>query len=44
MDGSTAHSVSNDVPAAHVITLPGANHYVFRSNEAEVLKDMRAFL
>jgi non-heme chloroperoxidase len=37
-------SVENGVPMAHVITLPGANHYVFLSNEAEVLKDVDAFL
>jgi non-heme chloroperoxidase len=37
-------SVENGVPTAHVITLPGANHYVFLSNEAEVLKDIDAFL
>jgi hypothetical protein len=32
------------VPTAHVITLQGANHYVFLSNEAEVLKDIHAFV
>jgi len=37
-------SVENGVSTAHVITLPGANHYVFLSNEAEVLKDIDVFL
>jgi pimeloyl-ACP methyl ester carboxylesterase len=37
-------SVEKGVPAAHVITLPGANHYVFLSNEAEVLKDINLFV
>jgi hypothetical protein len=37
-------SVENGVPTAHVIALPGANHYVFLSNEAEVLEDIDAFL
>ncbi len=37
-------AVENGVPTAHVITLPGANHYVFLSNETDVLRDMRAFL
>ena len=37
-------SVEDGVPTAHVIMLPGANHYVFLSNEAEVLKDIDAFL
>jgi hypothetical protein len=36
--------VENGVPTAHVITLPSANHYVFLSNEAAVLKDIDAFL
>jgi non-heme chloroperoxidase len=37
-------SVENGVPTARVITLPGANHYVFLSNETEVLQDIDAFL
>jgi non-heme chloroperoxidase len=37
-------SVENGAPTAHVITLPGANHYVFLSNEGEVLKDIHAFV
>ena len=37
-------SVENGVPTAHVVTVPGANHYVFLSNEGDVLKDMDAFL
>ena len=37
-------SVESGVPTARVITLRGANHYVFLSNEAEVLKDIHAFV
>ncbi len=37
-------SVESGAPGAQVITLPGANHYVFLSNEADVLREMRAFL
>lgn len=37
------NSVENGVPKARVISLQGANHYVFLSNEAEVLKDIDAF-
>ena len=37
-------SVGDGVPTARVITLPGANHYVFLSNESEVLKDIYAFI
>lgn len=29
---------------AHVVMLPGANHYIFRSNEADVLRNMNAFI
>ena len=34
----------NGVPTERVITLPGADHHAFLSNEAEVLKDISAFL
>lgn len=37
-------AVEAAVPTAHVITLPGANHYVFLSNEADVLREIRSFL
>ena len=37
-------AVESGVPTAHVITLPGANHYIFLSNEADVLRGMGAFL
>jgi pimeloyl-ACP methyl ester carboxylesterase len=32
------------VPTARVFRLPHAHHYVFMSNEADVLREMRAFL
>jgi non-heme chloroperoxidase len=32
------------VPSARVIRMPSANHYIFISNEADVLREMRAFL
>jgi non-heme chloroperoxidase len=31
-------------PSARVVRLPNANHYVFLSNEAEVLREMNTFL
>jgi pimeloyl-ACP methyl ester carboxylesterase len=37
-------AVQDGVPAAHVVVLPGANHYVFLSNQAEVLREMRVFI
>jgi non-heme chloroperoxidase len=37
-------AVENGVPTARVITLAGANHFVFLSNEADVLREMGAFL
>jgi pimeloyl-ACP methyl ester carboxylesterase len=36
--------LKSGVPGARVIELPGANHYVFLSNEADVLREIRAFL
>lgn len=32
------------VPSAHIVRLPNADHYIFRSNEADVLREMNAFL
>jgi non-heme chloroperoxidase len=32
------------LPSARVVLLPHANHYVFRSNEADVLREMNAFI
>jgi non-heme chloroperoxidase len=32
------------VPSAHVIRIPNADHFVFRSNESEVFQDMNTFL
>jgi pimeloyl-ACP methyl ester carboxylesterase len=32
------------LPHARVVRLPGAEHYVFRSNEVEVIREMNSFL
>jgi pimeloyl-ACP methyl ester carboxylesterase len=37
-------AVEHGLPKARVITLPGANHYVYLSNEADVLREVEAFL
>jgi non-heme chloroperoxidase len=37
-------AVESGVPTARVVTLPGANHYVFLSNEADLLHAMRDFI
>ena len=37
-------AVENGVPTAHVITLPGAHHYVFLTNATDVLRETRSFL
>ncbi len=39
-----AKAFESGVPSARVIILPHANHYVFLSNEADVLREMRTFL
>jgi non-heme chloroperoxidase len=38
------NAVKDGVPAARVVTLAGAHHYVFLSNEADVLRELNAFL
>jgi pimeloyl-ACP methyl ester carboxylesterase len=42
--GAQAKAFENGVRSAHVVRLPHASHYVFRSNEADVLREMRAFI
>jgi non-heme chloroperoxidase len=32
------------VPTAHVVRIPNADHYVFNSNEADVIREMNEFL
>ena len=39
-----AKAVEDGVPTAHVVRLRGADHYVYLSNEADVLREMEAFL
>lgn len=42
--GVEASAFQHAVPSARVIRLPHANHYVFRSNESDVLRELRAFV
>ena len=42
--GAQAKAVEIGVPTARVVTLPHADHYVFRSNEADVLREINAFI
>ena len=39
-----AKAFENGVPGAHLVRLAGAHHYVFLSNEADVLREIRAFV
>jgi non-heme chloroperoxidase len=39
-----AKAFESGVPTARVVRLRGAHHYVYLSNEADVLREMRAFL
>lgn len=41
---AVAKAFERGVPSARVVRLPHANHFVFVSNEADVLREMRAFL
>jgi len=42
--GAQAKAFESGVPSARVVRLPHANHGVFLSNEADVLREMNAFL
>lgn len=39
-----AAAFEKGVPSAHVVRIPHANHYLFRSHEADVEREMNAFL
>jgi hypothetical protein len=42
--GAQAKAFEDGLPNAKVVRIPHADHYVFRSNEADVLREMNAFL
>jgi non-heme chloroperoxidase len=42
--GARVKAFQAGIESAHVTVLAHANHYVFRSNEADVLREMSAFL
>ena len=42
--GAQAKAFETGIPSARVIRLPHADHYVFLSNESDVLREMRTFL
>jgi len=42
--GAQAKAFESGLPTARVVRLPHANHYVFLSNEADVLREMNAFI
>jgi pimeloyl-ACP methyl ester carboxylesterase len=39
-----SNAFERGVPSAHVVRLPNADHYVFKSNEADVIREMNTFL
>ena len=41
--GAQVEAFQKAVPSARVVRLPHANHYVFRSNESDVIREIEAF-
>jgi hypothetical protein len=39
-----AAALARAMPSAHIVRLPHANHYVFLSNETDVLREIHAFV
>jgi hypothetical protein len=37
-------ALERQVPSAHVVRIPHAIHYIFRSNEADVLREVNTFI
>jgi len=42
--GAQARAFEKGVPYARVVRLPNASHYVFRSNEADVIREIKTFV
>jgi hypothetical protein len=42
--GAQVDAFEHGVPTAHVVRLPHATHFVWISNEADVLREMNAFI
>jgi pimeloyl-ACP methyl ester carboxylesterase len=42
--GAQAKALESGVPSARIVRLPNADHYVFQSNEGDVLREINAFL
>jgi non-heme chloroperoxidase len=42
--GAQADALQRGVPTARIVRIPHATHYIMGSNEAEVLRDMNAFI
>ena len=42
--GAQAKAFEDGIPSARVVRLAHANHYVFQSNEADVLREINAFI
>ena len=42
--GAQATAFERGLPSARVVRIPNADHYVFQSNEADVLREMNAFI
>ena len=43
-DLEAVNAFETGLPSARVVRLPHASHYVFQSNEADVLREMKAFI
>ena len=42
--GGQADAFEKGIPSARVVRLPHADHYVYESNEADMLREMNAFI
>jgi hypothetical protein len=42
--GAEIKAFESGVPSAHIVRIPHASHAIYRSNEADVLREMNAFI
>lgn len=38
------NAIKSELPKARIVAIPNAHHFVYLSNEAEVLREVRSFL
>jgi pimeloyl-ACP methyl ester carboxylesterase len=44
MEGAQLDSLEHDIPTAHIVRVPYADHYLWRTNEADAVREIKDFV